>query len=37
MAFELKKDEEIPDCTIAAISQDNQLLAIDTGNTDPAK
>lgn len=37
MTFELKKDEAIPDCTVAAISHDNQLLAIDAGSTDTAK
>ena len=37
MTFELKKDENIPDCTVAAISYDNQLLAIDTGSADSAK
>lgn len=37
MTFELKKDEAVPDCTVAAISYDNQLLAIDTGSADSAK
>jgi hypothetical protein len=35
LTFEQKKEENIPICTIAAISPDSTLFAIDQGVIDP--